>query len=138
MDARLDVAKLAVRTNGSDELVRKWQSAHDRIKSAWQSVLERFIENPTPPSSATNLSHLERLRIDFQRNAQAIEAIIGSSLPQRRNATSLEELQRQSDKMSEMATELVQTIFCMDHQQYTLLDSPISVEMAVRESEFAH
>jgi hypothetical protein len=59
--------------------------------------------------------HLERLQIDFQWNAQAIEAIIGSSLPPRWNTTSLEQLQRQSDKMSELAMELVQTIFCMDH-----------------------
>jgi hypothetical protein len=69
MDARLDAVKLAVRMNGSDKLIRKWQSAHNCIKSAWQSVLERFIENLTPPSSSTSLSHLDHLWIDFQQNA---------------------------------------------------------------------
>jgi hypothetical protein len=72
MDAGPDAAKLEmVRANGTDELVRKWQSAHDRIKSTWQSILERFVDLSQPSSS--------RLKTDFQRSAQAIKAIVGSS-----------------------------------------------------------
>jgi hypothetical protein len=113
MDARLDAAKLEVRVNGSDELVRKWQSTHDNIKSTWQAVLERFVDNPTTPrSSSPNLLHPSRLKTDFQRSAQAIEAIVGSSLL---NTTSLEQLQRQTDRVRELATELEKTMFCMDH-----------------------
>jgi hypothetical protein len=104
MVARLEAAKLA--TNGSDELLR---NAHNNIKRTWQSVLEQIIENPQPPSSSTNLSHLETLQTSFQQSAQAIEAITGSSPL---NAPSLEQLQRQSDKL---ATALEQVIFCMDH-----------------------
>jgi hypothetical protein len=58
--------------------------------------------------------HPSRLKTDFQRSAQAIEAIIGhgSSLL---NATSVDQLQRQSDRVSKLGTELEKTIFCVDH-----------------------
>jgi hypothetical protein len=110
MDARLRTAKLAA--NGSDELLKKWQDAHDNIERTWRSVLKRVTENSEPPSSSTNLSHLASLQTPFQQRAQAIEAIIQSSPL---NATSLEQLQQQSVRASNLAAELKQAIFCMDH-----------------------
>jgi hypothetical protein len=113
MDARLDTAKLEVRANGSDGLLRKWQSTHDNIKSTWQSILERLVDNPTTPRSPSpNLSHPSCLKTDFQRSAQAIEAIVGSSML---NATSLKQMQRQCDTVRQLATQLEKTIIRMDH-----------------------
>jgi hypothetical protein len=62
METRMDAAKIHVKDRGN------WQHVHDRIRRAWQSVIQRFVDTSvSTPSSSTLSSRLENLKNDLDR-----------------------------------------------------------------------
>jgi hypothetical protein len=63
MDARMERAKSKISAPSSNELQptlhSRCEGLHDKIRIAWQSLIERFVDTPTPSASSTPWSRFD-------------------------------------------------------------------------------
>jgi hypothetical protein len=104
MEDRLDAAELEVKASRSGDLARKWQSAYEDIRKAWQAL----AGGPTP---APQLPNLEHDQTEYQAIAQDVEAIIRWS---KLTPGQCEQLRQQSEVASRSIFELQEAVYWMD------------------------